>query len=114
MPNDVELILMKQLASYLAMPIFLVDPAGTLLYYNEPAEALLGQRYDETGEMALDVWGKVFVPTDRDGTPLSPEELPLAVAVARAPARTRGDQHHRSRRRPPPPGDHRVPDRRPR
>ena len=81
MPNDVELILMKQLASYLAMPIFLVDPAGTLLYYNEPAEALLGQRYDETGEMALDVWGKVFVPTDRDGTPLSPEELPLAVAL---------------------------------
>ena len=47
----VELILMRQLASYLAVPIFLVDPDGNLLYYNEPAERLLGRRYDETGEM---------------------------------------------------------------
>ena len=81
MAHDVELILMKQLGSYLATPIFLVDPEGTLLYYNEPAEDLLGKRYDETGEMPLDVWGKVFVPTDRAGTPLAPEELPLAIAV---------------------------------
>lgn len=81
MAHDVELILMKQLASYLAMPIFLVDPEGTLVYYNEPAEDLLGKRYDETGEMPLDEWGKIFVPTDRDGAPLAPEELPLAIAV---------------------------------
>jgi hypothetical protein len=52
-PKAVELILMRQLASYLAMPIFLVDPDGNLLYYNEPAEYLLGRRYDETGEMPL-------------------------------------------------------------
>jgi PAS domain-containing protein len=79
--HEVELILMKQLASYLALPIFLVDPAGTLLYYNEPAESLLGERYDETGEMPLEEWGTVFAPTDRSGAPLAPEELPLAVAV---------------------------------
>ena len=79
--HDVELILMKQLASYLAVPIFLVDPAGTLLYYNEPAEFLLGERYDETGEMPLEEWGTVFSPTDRSGMPLAPEALPLAIAV---------------------------------
>jgi PAS domain-containing protein len=79
--HDVELILMKQLASYLAVPIFLVDPAGTLLYYNEPAELLLGLRYDETGEMPLEEWGTVFAPTDRSGMPLAPEDLPLAIAV---------------------------------
>jgi PAS domain-containing protein len=79
--HEVELILMKQLASYLAVPIFLVDPAGTLLYYNEPAESLLGERYDETGEMPLEEWGTIFAPTDRSGAPLAPEELPLAVAV---------------------------------
>ena len=79
--HDVELILMKQVASYLAVPIFLVDPAGTLLYYNEPAEFLLGERYDETGEMPLEEWGTVFSPTDRSGMPLAPEELPLAIAV---------------------------------
>jgi PAS domain-containing protein len=79
--HDVELILMKQLASYLAVPIFLVDPAGTLLYYNEPAESLLGRRYDETGEMPMDEWGTVFTPTDREGAPLGLEQLPLAIAV---------------------------------
>jgi hypothetical protein len=42
----VELILMRQLASYLAMPILLFDPAGNLLFYNEPAEALVGRRFD--------------------------------------------------------------------
>ena len=79
--HDVELILMKQLASYLALPIFLVDPVGTLLYYNEPAELLLGKRYDETGEMPLEEWGTVFAPTDSNGVPMAPEDLPLAIAV---------------------------------
>ena len=55
----VELILMRQLASYLAVPIFLVDPDGNLLYYNEPAERLLGRRYDETGEMPVAEWSRV-------------------------------------------------------
>jgi hypothetical protein len=44
--HPIEVILMRQLASYLAMPILLVDPAGTLLFYNEPAERLLGRRYN--------------------------------------------------------------------
>jgi PAS domain-containing protein len=79
--HDVEVILMKQVASYLTLPIFLVDPTGTLLYYNEPAESLLGQRYDETGEMPMEEWGTIFAPTDRNGVPLAPEQLPLAIAV---------------------------------
>lgn len=90
MAADVEVILMKQVASYLAMPIFLVDPDGTLMFYNEPAEALLGCRYDETGEMPFEEWGTVFVPTDADGAVLAPNELPLAVALAeRRPAHGR-------------------------
>ena len=81
MPYEVELILMKQVASYLALPIFLVDPEGTLLYFNEPAESLLGRRYDETGEMPIDEWGTIFLPTDRQGVSMPPEQLPLAIAV---------------------------------
>ena len=81
MPHEVELILMKQVASYLAMAVFLVDPAGNLLFYNEPAEALLGCRYDETGEMPLEEWGTIFTPVDRTGTPIPPTDLPLAIAV---------------------------------
>lgn len=82
----VELILMRQLASYLAMPIFLVDPDGTLLYYNEPAERLLGHRYDETGEVPLTEWSTAFRPTAEDGTPISPHDLPLAIAVRKQQA----------------------------
>lgn len=79
--REVELILVRQLASYLTLPIFLVDPAGNLIYYNEPAELLLGRRYDETGEMAVEEWGTVFVPRDSDGVPLPPTALPLVRAL---------------------------------
>ena len=80
--REVELILVRQLASYLTLPIFLIDPAGNLLYYNEPAELLLGRRFDETGEMAVEEWGTVFVPRAPDGEPLPPSELPLVRALA--------------------------------
>ncbi len=75
--REVELILVRQLASYLALPIFIVDPAGNLIYYNEPAEKLLGKRFDETGEMPVEEWGTVFVPRDSDGKALAAETLPL-------------------------------------
>jgi PAS domain-containing protein len=79
--QEIELILTKQLASYLATPIFLVDMAGTLLFYNDPAELILGRRYEETGEMPIDEWGTIFKPTDATGAPLATDELPLAIAV---------------------------------
>ena len=34
MAYEVEIILMRQTASYLAIPIFVVDPNGDLVYYN--------------------------------------------------------------------------------
>ena len=81
MQQHVELILMKQVASYLAMPVFLVDPDGNLLYYNEPAEEILGKRFDETGEMSVEEWGSTFSPTDEAGEPLALEALPLVAAM---------------------------------
>lgn len=79
--KEIEVILGRHLASYLAMPIFIVDPDGNLLYYNEPAEAILGHRYNETGEMPLADWGTRFQPMDRDGNSLPPERLPLVIAL---------------------------------
>jgi PAS domain-containing protein len=85
--QEIEVILTRQLASYLAMPIFLVDPQGTLLYYNEPAEPILGRRFEETGEMPVGEWSVIFDPRDEDGNPLPPERLPLVVALSeRRPA----------------------------
>jgi PAS domain-containing protein len=79
--RPIEVILMRQLASYLPIPIFLVDADGTLLFYNEPAEPLLGRRFDEAGEMTLSVWSTIFLITDEHGTPLPPDAVPLAVAL---------------------------------
>jgi hypothetical protein len=76
--HELELILMRELAAHLQLPIFVVRPNGDLLFYNEPAESLLGQRFDETGPMPIDDWATRFAPTDADGTPLRPEDLPLA------------------------------------
>ncbi len=85
--HDLELILLRQSASYLATPIFIVDAVGTLLFYNEPAEKILGHRYDEAGPMPVEEWGSVFTPVDDDGNPLAPDDLPLAITVAtRQPA----------------------------
>jgi PAS domain-containing protein len=76
-----EVILMRQLADCLAMPVFIVNGEGTLLFYNEPAERLLGQRFEETGELSTTEWSTAFVPTDHFGNPLPPEKLPLVIAL---------------------------------
>jgi PAS domain-containing protein len=77
----VEIILMRQLASYLAMPILVFDPVGNLLFYNEPAEALLGRRFEETGEMPLEEWYTNFELSAEDGSPLPREARPLVITV---------------------------------
>ena len=88
--QPLQIILMRQLAGYLRTPIFLVDTTGHLLFYNEAAEGLLGQRFEETGAMSPEEWGTKFVPTEPDGAPLSPDELPLSIALAhRRPAHKR-------------------------
>lgn len=81
MQREVEIILTRQLASYLATPAFIVDPEGNLVFYNDAAEAMLGHRFDETGEMLAREWSTLFSPTDVDGSPLPPDELPLLVAL---------------------------------
>ena len=80
--KPIELILARQLATHLAMPIFLVDADGTLVFFNEPAERILGRRFDETGEMSAADWSSGFRPTDDSGRPLPAEKVPLMIAHA--------------------------------
>jgi PAS domain-containing protein len=77
----IEIVLLKQVAGYLATPVFLVDEDGALEYYNEPAEALLGRRYEETGQIPLETWSSMWPATGPDGRPLDQNELPIAIAV---------------------------------
>src|SRR6266516_5114493 len=79
--QEIEVILIRQLASYLAMPIVIVNSVGTLLFYNEPAEQLVAMRFEETGEMPEDEWVNALMLTDEHGMPIAPEASPLVIAL---------------------------------
>jgi len=78
---EIEMILMRQLASCLGMPILIVDPNGDLLFFNEAAEQILGRRFEETGTIRRGEWSCLFQPTNDDGSPVPREEQPLYIAT---------------------------------
>ena len=78
---EVEVILARHLAENLALPIFIVDPQGNLIFFNEPAEAVLGLRFGDTGLLPASEWSTMFEPVEQDGKPIPPEELPLVIAM---------------------------------
>ena len=43
---EIEIILNRQLADCLSMPVFITDIIGNLIFYNEPAEKVLGTRFE--------------------------------------------------------------------
>lgn len=79
--QEIEVILARHLSEYLFMPIFIVNPDGDLVFYNEPAEAILGKNYGETGIMPASEWSTIFEPVTADGKPIPAEELPLVMAL---------------------------------
>ena len=81
--REIEIILVRQLASYLAVPILIVDRKQDLLFFNESAELILGRRFDETGEIHRGEWSQHFPLTDENGVPIPRDEQPLAVAIDR-------------------------------
>ena len=80
--KPIQLILARQLAGSLAMPILLVDTEGTLIFYNEPAEVILDQRFEESGEMAADTWSGRFALADEERKPIAQEDRPLMLAIS--------------------------------
>jgi PAS domain-containing protein len=79
--REIEIILLRQWASHMSLPIWVAGINGDLLYYNEPAEDLLGVRFDEAGVMPLAKLAEVFQVTAADGSPMKGDEIPLAVAL---------------------------------
>ena len=87
--QPVELILIRHLASRLAIPVFVVSDDGDLVYFNEPAERVLGRRFDEIRSMPFEEWTTAFLPSE-GGRPLDVDELPLVQALRRRiPAHSR-------------------------
>ena len=81
--QPLELILLRQLASYLAVPIWIMDDAGNLIFYNETAEGLFGVRFDDAGPIRSDDLVGMFQATDLDGEPLEQADLPIVIALSK-------------------------------
>ena len=81
---EIEIILNRQLADCLSIPVFITDTNGNLIFYNEPAEVILGKRFEDTGEMPVEQWSTDFKPVDEKGLLLPPDELPLVKTLKNA------------------------------
>jgi PAS domain-containing protein len=83
----VELILFRQLATSLAVPVVLVDDRGDIVFLNEAAERVLGVRLEDFDALPFATWTTAFRPRDAGGATVPPDDLPLVVAVTeRRPA----------------------------
>ena len=79
--KEIEIILSRQFADALDTPIFITDPAGNLIFYNIPAEKILGLKFADTGPMPVEEWSTVFRPEDEEGNELEPDHLPLVKTL---------------------------------
>jgi PAS domain-containing protein len=88
--KNIALILARQFAATLAMPMFVVDAAGRLVFYNEPAEQLIGRTFAETGEITAREWTALLQPETLDGKEFEFEARPTGIALTeRRPAHDR-------------------------
>jgi PAS domain S-box-containing protein len=85
--KSLPLILAREFAANLATPMVLMDAKGRLVFFNEPAEQIIGQTHAEVGELGPDEWGRLFEVEQIDGTPVEIEKTPAGVTLAeRRPA----------------------------
>ena len=78
--KSLVLILARDLAEKLASAMFVVDHEGTLVYFNEPAERILGKAFSDVGPLPLDEWPRAFS-AQLANQGLTLETLPLFVAL---------------------------------
>jgi len=81
-PKPIQITLARQLASSLATPMLIVDTEGTLIFYNDAAETILDQRFDETGEVPADEWTGRFAVADEARNPIAQEDRPMMMALS--------------------------------
>lgn len=79
--RPIELILARQLASYLAVPVLLVDARGDTLFFNEPAELIFARRFDEIEALEFEERTAVLAPRGADDQPMAAHELPGMIAM---------------------------------
>jgi len=60
--------------------MFLLDAAGTLVYFNDAAEQLIGRPFAEVGEITAGEFGEVLQLSDAAGAPLRRRDTPAGIA----------------------------------
>jgi len=79
--RHLALILGRELASQLATATFIADADGELVFFNEPAEQILGRTFSEAGSMPAAEWTSMFQLETVEGDPLPLDQMPAAVAL---------------------------------
>jgi PAS domain-containing protein len=79
--KSILLIVAREFASRLVTPMLIVDERGSLVFYNEPAEEVIGRTFSEAGEMPASEWATLFQIEDLEGGKIPPEQLPVSIAL---------------------------------
>jgi len=78
--RSLPLILARELATNLSTPMFLLDALGTLVFYNEAAERLIGRTFAEMGEIPGLEFGDLLDLREVDDAPMRRRDSPAGVA----------------------------------
>ena len=78
--KSLPLILAREFAANIATPVIVLDEHGTLVFFNEPAERILGQTHADVGELTPSEWTRLFVVETLDGTSVGLDEMPVGIA----------------------------------
>jgi PAS domain-containing protein len=79
--KNVVLILARELASNIATPMLVLDHEGNLIFFNEPAERILGATFASVGEVPPSEWDRNWATTDPEGNDISLVHGPMAKVV---------------------------------
>ena len=79
--RNLVLILARAFAAQLATAVFLLDPDGKVIYYNEAAEELTRRPFIEGAGETADEWIVRRRPRDEEGLELPIQDLPIGTTM---------------------------------
>lgn len=82
--RSLELILARSLSENLAVPCFVVNDAGAIVWFNESAERLIGRMAPDTPELSPAELVEMLEVRDPDEKPADVKKLPYMVALREA------------------------------
>lgn len=79
--RNVALILAREMAVNLLTPVLIWDQNGTLVYFNESAQEIIGRSYDDVSDLRIDELPQ-FRPRDTEGNPVDVSDLASSIALS--------------------------------